>query len=123
EAVNLRAAVLRDVVFEDCLLRDVDFGDARLTAPATCPDPAVCPDPAACPGTAAAPDTVAGPCAACGSCCRSASRGCRGSCIVSPPLAWSFGVAVRSTGTAGGYSRSHRSTRAIRSSASTGLVT
>ncbi|MBH1937264.1 pentapeptide repeat-containing protein [Streptomyces sp. AV19] len=31
DSVNLRATLLKDVVFVDCLLRDVDFGGATLT--------------------------------------------------------------------------------------------
>jgi uncharacterized protein YjbI with pentapeptide repeats len=31
DVVNLRGAVLEDVVFEDCRLREVDLGGARLT--------------------------------------------------------------------------------------------
>ncbi len=31
DAVNLRGAVLEDVTFEDCVLRDVDLGGARLS--------------------------------------------------------------------------------------------
>jgi uncharacterized protein YjbI with pentapeptide repeats len=31
DAVNLRGAALEDVVFEDCVLRDVDLAGARLT--------------------------------------------------------------------------------------------